>query len=132
MPDLIVSSEDEAPQLQVWPHEICASCTKQAECPLLAMLQQYRIQTYTGMTIFRCAQYNPDETSPHYIPQETREPDVLMAQQMQQAEAETGKLLAELAGVQQSIWSSSSSFASRAPARPTKQWPRKLGQSTHE
>jgi hypothetical protein len=95
------------------------------------MLVEYQVQTYTGMTIFRCAHYEPDEVSPNYVPREVREPDVIMVEQMAAAQLDADRLIAELTEAGSGIWqSSSNSSATQERDRPTRPWPKKLGKST--
>lgn len=132
MPDLIPIGDEGQMDQQIWPHEVCASCKAAVSCPLLAMLRDYQIMTYTGMAIFRCVQYEPDETSPNYVQREYREPDLILAEQMAEVQRETDQLILDLTQARGDLWSSLNLSAIRERARPTEPWPRKSAKNTKE
>jgi hypothetical protein len=130
MPDLIPVGDEGQMEQQIWPHEVCASCKVADSCALLAMLKKYEIMTYTGMAIFRCAQYDPDETSPNFVPREYREPDRVLAEGMAQVQRETDQLILDLTQARGDIWSSLNLSGTREHVQLTRPWPRKSAKST--
>ena len=129
MPDLIPTGTEGKTEQQIWPHEVCASCKKAEDCPLLALLKKYEIQTYTGMAIFRCARYDPDETSPNFVDRAIREPDLVLAEEMATVQRGTDQLILDLTQARRDMWSSLSSSATPGQDRPTRQWPKKSEKS---
>ena len=130
MPDLIPSGKEGTTEQQIWPHEVCASCKRAEGCPLLALLKEYGIQTYTGMAIFRCAQYDPDEDNPNFVAREYREPDLVLAEEMAAVQLETDQLILDLTEARGSLWSSLNSSVTREPGQPTEQWPKRSEKNT--
>lgn len=129
MPDLIPTGSEGESEQQIWPHEVCASCKMAGNCPLLALLKEYGIQTYTGMAIFRCKQYDPDEASPNFVEREYREPDLILSEEMAAVQRGTDQLILDLTEARGSLWSSLSSSATREQGQPTEPWPRRSEKS---
>jgi hypothetical protein len=130
MPDLIPSGDDGQMEQQIWPHETCASCKAADSCALLAMLKDYQIMTYTGMAIFRCVRYDPDEKSPNYMAIEYREPERILAEGWATVQRETDQLILDLTEARESIWSSLNLSDTREPAPHTGPWPKRSAKST--
>jgi len=67
MPDVIPASNGEETQHRCWADELCASCKAVFNCPLLAALHKYNIQTFSGIHVSNCDLYDPDLESKYYI-----------------------------------------------------------------
>lgn len=70
MPDLInpeyVGPGD--PRHILWKDELCVSCNVSGNCPLLQVLHSHEILTASGCHVVSCKLYDPDTTSPYYVP----------------------------------------------------------------
>ena len=77
MPDLV--DEGKAGHIAHY-DELCASCHNAdvTTCPLLSVLYEQHIQTYSGMHVFRCDLYAPDEDSEYYLPTQERDPELAL------------------------------------------------------
>lgn len=59
MPDILDGGKE---GFTVWPNEKCASCKRmQNDCPFIAVLMEHHIETYTGITVYKCDLYDPDK-----------------------------------------------------------------------
>ena len=68
-----------------WPHEVCASCKRFPDhCDLMHVLQHMDIQTWSGMVVYSCGMYDPDEASPHFIPLDKRFPVRVVEEQIEE------------------------------------------------
>jgi len=70
MPDLINPEFNDGKKKVIrWYDELCASCSvPDAKCMLIRVIKRWGLMTHSGAHIAHCSQYQPDKSSPYYIP----------------------------------------------------------------
>ena len=98
MPDLINPTFNEGKkETIIWIDELCISCKRSEDCPLIQLITEHRIMTHGGIHVSNCGLYDPDADSPYYVsPEQIGLPEQVKLDFLNQQIAEIEALLEQV------------------------------------